>query len=461
MVSVKKASEILRCSSQHTRLLIRKGQLEAQQCGAQWNIDEASLQQEAFKRGYAENMRPRNRGKLNALSFFSGAMGLDIGLEQAGFETCLASEIDRQTIATIHKNLPEIPVIGNILDYSHKDILNISGFLDGEKIDLMVGGPPCQAFSTAGKRQSFNDERGNVFLHYVDLICKIRPRFAVIENVRGLLSAPLHHRPHNQRGAGFPKLSAEEQPGGALKEIILRLKAAGFNLSFNLYNAVMFGTPQVRERVIIICSRDHEVIPYLEPTHSNNKIDGLPRIRTFKEVTSDLISHEHIEFPEKRKRFYRLLGSGENWRSLPDDLQKEAMGKSYYSSGGRTGFLRRIAWDKPAPTLVTHPAMPATDLAHPEELRPLSVEEYKRVQEFPDEWEITGTTLHKYRQIGNAVPVGLGRAIGLHLQKIQNNQPIVQFDGFKYSRYLGCDHETWMEKNGLAEGMQLELPITV
>ena len=385
--------------------------------------------------------------KLNALSFFSGAMGLDIGLEQAGFETCLASEIDRQAIATIHKNLPEVPVIGDILDYNHKDILNISGFSDGEKIDLMVGGPPCQAFSTAGKRQGFNDKRGNVFLHYVDLICKIRPRFAVIENVRGLLSAPLQHRPHSQRGAGFPELSAEEQPGGALKEIILRLKAAGFNLSFNLYNAAMFGTPQVRERVVIICSQHYEIIPYLEPTHSDNEIDGLPRTRTFREVTSDLVSHEHIQFPEKRKRFYRLLGPGENWRSLPDDLQKEAMGKSYYSSGGRTGFLRRIAWDKPAPTLVTHPAMPATDLAHPEELRPLSVEEYKRVQEFPDEWEIIGTTLNKYRQIGNAVPVGLGRAIGLHLQKIQNNQPIAQFSGFRYSRYLGCDHKTWM-KNG-------------
>lgn len=403
--------------------------------------------------------QPNPQGALTALSFFSGAMGLDIGLTQAGFETCLASEIDRQTIATIRQNRPEIPVIGDIRNYSEKDILNISGSLDGEKIDVMVGGPPCQAFSTAGKRQGFHDDRGNVFLHYVDLICRIRPRFAVIENVRGLLSAPLRHRPHGQRGRNFPPLSADEQPGGALKEIMLRLKSAGFHVSFNLYNAAIFGTPQIRERVVLICARDHAVIPYLEPTHANDDSQGLAPLRTFRSVTSDLKSHEHVYFPEKRKRFYRLLRAGENWQDLPDHLQREAMGKSYYSSGGRTGFFRRIAWDRPAPTLVTHPAMPATDLAHPEDLRPLSVEEYKRIQEFPDHWIITGKTLDKYRQIGNAVPVGLGRAIGLHLRKIINGDAISPPNGVTYSRYKGCDHHTWMTKHGLGDENQLDFDL--
>lgn len=388
--------------------------------------------------------------KLKALSFFSGAMGLDIGLEKEGFETCLAAEIDKYAVATIQKNMPNVPVIRDVLDYSASDILAISGFNDGENIDLMVGGPPCQAFSTAGKRQGFNDERGNVFLHFVDLICNIRPKFAVIENVRGLLSAALVHRPHHLRGRGFPPLNIEEQQGGALKEIILRLENAGYNVTFNLYNAAVFGTPQVRERVVLICSREGKSIPYLEPTHSIDGTGGFKKMVSFREATAGIESHEYIEFPEKRKRFYKMLKSGENWRNLPEELQREAMGKSYFAKGGRTGFLRRIAWNKPAPTLVTHPAMPATDLAHPEELRPLSIEEYKRIQQFPDDWEIIGTTLHKYRQIGNAVPVGLGRAIGKRVRSLEKNENIENlWNNYRFSRYIGCDHITWKKKHEL------------
>lgn len=369
---------------------------------------------------------------------------MDIGLRQAGFETCLASEIDRPAIATIRQNLPNIPLIGDILNFAPKEILVRSGFNNGEDIDLIVGGPPCQAFSTAGKRQGFNDPRGNVFLHFVDMICELRPKFAVIENVRGLLSASLVHRPHTLRGIGFAPLSSDEMPGGALKEIIKRLKAAGFSVSFNLYNAAIFGTPQIRERVVMVCARDMAEVPYLSPTHSPDGRHELPKFRTFRDVVNGISNHEYIEFPEKRKRFYRLLGPDQNWRDLPLDLQKEAMGKAFFSAGGRTGFLRRIAWDKPAPTLVTHPAMPATDLAHPEELRPLSIEEYKRVQEFPDDWEVVGKTLHKYKQIGNAVPVGLGRAIGLHIQQLLAGKCPLQPKNFKYSRYHGCDQTTWL-----------------
>lgn len=149
---------------------------------------------------------------------------MDIGLRESGFETCLASEIDRPAISTIRRNLPNTPLIGDILNFTPREIIGRSGFDHGENIDLIVGGPPCQAFSTAGKRQGFNDPRGNVFLHFVDMICELRPKFAVIENVRGLLSASLSHRPHTMRGQGLAPLSSDEIPGGALKEIIKRLK---------------------------------------------------------------------------------------------------------------------------------------------------------------------------------------------------------------------------------------------
>lgn len=217
-----------------------------------------------------------------------------------------------------------------------------------------------------------------------------------------------------------------------------RLRAAGYQISFNLYNSANYGTPQIRERVIIICSRVNKKVPYLQPTHSKNEDFGLPKWKTLKDAIGDLNGHnkEFIKFPEKRLKYYRLLKAGQNWRNLSEEMQKEALGKSYYLGGGKTGFFRRLAWDKPAPTLVTHPAMPATDLGHPEEDRPLSVQEYKRIQEFPDSWEIKGSLVNKYKQIGNAVPVSVGKAIGQLILALKEGEESNKFPEFKYSRYL-------------------------
>lgn len=110
-----------------------------------------------------------------------------------------------------------------------------------------------------------------------------------------------------------------------------------------------------------------------------------------------------------------MLGPGQCWRDLPREVQKVAMGKSYLSQGGKTGFYRRLSWDSPSPTLVTSPMMPATSLAHPEEDRALSIEEYARIQMFPDDWKFAGNLKDIYKQIGNAVPVGLGFAAARHL----------------------------------------------
>ena len=134
-------------------------------------------------------------------------------------------------------------------------------------------------------------------------------------------------------------------------------------------------------------------------------------METFRSVASRIKKHDHINFPEKRLKYYRKLKGGQNWKNLSEKLQKEALGKSYFSGGGKTGFLRRISWDKPAPTLVTHPAMPATDLCHPDEDRPLSIQEYLRVQQFPRKWTLKGPLTEKYKQVGNAVPVGLGKQL--------------------------------------------------
>ncbi|PLR41148.1 modification methylase SinI [Chimaeribacter californicus] len=383
-----------------------------------------------------------------ALSFFSGAMGLDIGIEQAGFKTLLACEIDKAARKTIQKNKPNLPLIGDIRDYSSEEIMEISGLKIGDEVDLIMGGPPCQAFSTAGKRLGLEDDRGNVFIKFLETVLEIKPKYIVLENVRGLLSAPLLHRPHSQRGEDFPPLASEEKPGGVLHYIVRMLENAGYNVSFNLYNSANFGVPQIRERVIIICSRNGKKVPYLKPTHSEHGEFGLKKWLTFKEAVKDIPDDdaEHIEFPEKRLKYFKLLKAGQYWKNLPEELQKEALGKSFYLGGGKTGFLRRISWDRPAPTLVTHPAMPATALAHPEKLRPLSIQEYMKIQQFPDDWIIEGKTLDKYRQLGNAVPVGLGKAVGDCIIREINEEEHPLIEGFKYSRYKNTSDIEFMKK---------------
>jgi len=456
LIDVKEAAQLLNLTPQQVRNLCRNGKLQGKKIGDIWLIEKDNILKYYDKStcGVAENQTNYYTNKEIkaikkpiALSFFSGAMGMDIGLELEGFEILLCSEIDNACRKTILKNKPNIALIGDIRNYSSAEILKNAGLKKGDEIDLIVGGPPCQAFSTAGKRKCFEDKRGNVFITFVETIIQLKPKYAVIENVRGILSAPLKHRPHSQRGINYPPLAIEEESGGALQFILSLLRSNGYGVTFNLYNAANFGTPQKRERVVLICSRDGDQLPYLEPTNSPNGEYNLPAWKTFKDAVAGLNENEqhYIKFPEKRLKYYRLLKPGQYWKNLPKELQKEALGASYYAGGGKTGFLRRLSWDEPSPTLVTNPAMPATDLAHPISNRPLSIEEYKRLQEFPDDWQIEGSLIEQYRQVGNAVPISLGRAIGRLLKKYMAGETIKQYNKFPYSRYRNTDDKSWDE----------------
>jgi DNA (cytosine-5)-methyltransferase 1 len=446
--TVSEASNLLKISQQRVRTLCRNGDLIGRKIGSTWLISVDSLESYGLKTAHmvAENhsaYNVKNSSKPILLSFFSGAMGLDLGLEKSGFEIRLACEVDKFCRQTIALNRPDIALVDDINKYSASRIRSEAGLAETQEIDLIAGGPPCQSFSTAGKRNGFNDLRGNVFLKYLDLCLELRPKFFVIENVRGLLSCPMTHRPHNQRGSGYPSLKEDELRGGALNFVVNRIKNSGYGYSFNLYNSANFGTPQIRERVIIICSRDGRTPDYLNPTHSDDEAYGLPKWRSFKDAVKGINEHTHIKFPERRLRYYQLLGPGQNWRNLPLELQKEAMGKSFFSGGGKTGFLRRLAWNRPSPTLVTHPAMPATDLAHPEEDRPLSIEEYKRLQQFPNNWKLAGPLIQQYKQIGNAVPVGLGYAVGCAIMRARDGDIAHYPDGFRFSRYKNSNEKDW------------------
>lgn len=458
LLSVAEASTILQVSAQWTRKLIKTGKLKATLVGKNWVIDQKDLD------NYRDSClaleipcsTPQKKGDIIALSFFSGAMGLDLGLEAAGIKFRLACENDKYCQETIRKNRPELPLIGNIWKYTAEDIKKIAN-IEGD-IDLIVGGPPCQAFSTAGARKGFSDERGNVFLYYIDILLTLKPKYIVIENVRGLLSAPLINIPWKERHSQ-KELDTLSKPGGALLYIMEKLRSGGYSVSFNLYNAANFGVPQIRERVVIICSRDGRKVPYLSPTHSNIENFGLKKWETLRNAIKGVTGCDHTNFPENRLKYYKMLKQGQYWKDLPKDIQPVALGKSYSLPGGKTGFFRRLAWDKPSCTLVTSPTMPATDICHPEADRPLSIQEYKRIQQFPDNWELAGDITKQYKQVGNAVPVGLGMAIGKTIIAHMQNISLPIYDNFPYSRYKNTDDVSWERETrnrlGLTENRKI------
>ncbi len=388
------------------------------------------------------------------VSFFAGGRGLDLGLERAGLQCIAANEYDKMACETIQKNAPDLQLYAE--DVRQVTAARLSSDLGINRGDLfaIAGGPPCQAFSTAGRRLGLNDERGNVFLHFLDLIETLQPKYAIFENVRGLLSAPLRHRPHIERGIDAPALEEDELPGGALKLILRKLRGAGYAVTFNLYNTANFGVPQSRERLVFIASRDGKSVPHLQPTHDAKGANGLLPWVTFREAVAPLkkAKHHYAMFPAKRLEYYKLLGPGQNWRNLPEKVQEAAMGNSFHSGGGKTGFFRRLAWDKPSPTLVTRPNMKATDLCHPTELRPLSVEEYAAIQTFPPAYRFSGNLDDQYRQIGNAVPCLFAEAIGRHIIAFDRGMSVVARNPSQLSRYVNTDETSWI---GAAEPLVL------
>ncbi|MFN5991732.1 MAG: DNA cytosine methyltransferase [Dolichospermum sp.] len=365
-------------------------------------------------------------GKAISISLFTGAYGLDLGLEQEGFHTVTVVEKDCDATKTITLNRPflqESAIPREIQNVSSQELLqeggrvfNLGRALQPGEVDLVTGGPPCQPFSTAGKRGSVMDPRGSLFMDFIRIVKEVQPRFFLMENVKGLLSAPLRHRPINQRGKDYPPLEPDEMPGSALKVVLSEMKNIGYNVVYNLLEAADYGVPQNRERVIFIGSRDGETPTFPIPKYcQDGKI--LPKWRTLKDALTALVDTEveFMSYAESRLKYLRLLEAGQNWKHLPEELKQEAMGGAYNSGGGKVGFYRRLSWDKPSPTITTSPHQKATDMCHPVELRSLTVRESARIQTFPDDWIFYGSVSSKYKQIGNAVPVLLAKEIGSYL----------------------------------------------
>jgi len=331
--------------------------------------------------------------KYSVLELFAGAGGLALGLEKAGLKCVALNEIDKWACNTLRNNRPN----WNVLE---GDIKNFQFYKYEDKVDIVTGGFPCQAFSYAGKKLGLNDTRGTLFYEFARAVNEIKPKICVGENVKGLLS---------------------HEKGRTLEGMISVLDEIGYNIApVQVLKAINYNVPQKRERLILIGVRKDIDLKFKYPLPYDtiyNLSDALKKGELFE---CDVPKSRGSLYPKHKKEILDLVPQKGYWRDLPLDIQKEYMQKSFYLGGGKTGMARRIGWDEPCLTLTCSPAQKQTERCHPEETRPFTVREYARIQTFPDDWEFNGSVSQQYKQIGNAVPVNLAKEIGYSLVKFLN-----------------------------------------
>lgn len=324
--------------------------------------------------------------EFTAIELFAGAGGLALGMEKAGLKCLALNEINHWAAETLRKNRPDWNVI-------EKDVKDVSFTHLAGKVDVVTGGFPCQAFSYAGKKLGFQDARGTLFYEFARIVKETMPLLCIGENVRGLLS---------------------HEKGKTLKGMISILDDIGYRvLEPQILKAIYYNVPQKRERLVIAGIRKDIDIEFEYPKPNFDEVLTLKdALKKGKLYETKVPKSDGAKYPKRKEEILDLVPPGGYWRDLPLEIQKEYMLESFYLGGGKTGMARRISWDEPSLTLTCSPAQKQTERCHPDETRPFTVREYARIQTFPDDWQFEGAMSQQYKQIGNAVPVNLGKAIG-------------------------------------------------
>ena len=321
-------------------------------------------------------------GDVTAIELFAGAGGLALGLENAGIKTLAHVEFDKACCETLRTNRPEWNVICD-------DIHNVDFMEYREKVDIVTGGFPCQAFSYAGMKLGFEDTRGTLFHEFARCVKEVNPKMFMAENVRGLVS-------HDN--------------GRTLETILNVFEGLGYSVKTKVLNACYYGVGQKRERIVIVGTRNDLNIEFTYPVADKEWT-------TLRQALKGCPQSQGTQYSEKKKKVLGMVPPGGCWVDLPDEVAREYMGKSYTSGGGRRGMARRISWDEPCLTLTCSPSQKQTERCHPDETRPFTVREYARIQSFPDDWVFCGGIGDQYKQIGNAVPVEMARRVAEQLVK--------------------------------------------
>lgn len=321
---------------------------------------------------------------VNFIEVCAGAGGMSLGFMEAGMTPLLLVDNDRDCYKTLTKNHSNVNV--QCIDMKNIDI---SQYRD--KVDVLCGGIPCQSWSIAGKRGGVDDDRGHLVYTFRDLIKTVHPKVFLIENVKGMTNL---------------------NKGKAFREILDILECEGlYTIKYKVLNANCYDVAQKRERLFIVGVLKNMNAEYTFPIESEYK-------PVLADILTDVPPSIGAEYSEKKKEIFRLVPEGGCWVDLPENIQREYMGKSYESGGGKRGIAKRLSMSQPSLTLLCSPQQKQTERCHPIELRPLNIREYARIQSFPDTYEFEGSINSQYKQIGNAVPVKLAYHVGKSIKAL-------------------------------------------
>lgn len=351
--------------------------------------------------------------EFNVLDLFSGAGGFSCGLDMVdGFKTKVALDFDKKAIETFQKNFPSASCIcGDICDKTIKS--KIINLCIENKVNMIIGGPPCQGFSLKGKNLGLNDPRNFLFLEYFDLVEQLKPEVFIIENVKNMVSS----------GEGY-----------FIKQIYEKFQSIGYVLNHGVLNAYKFGVPQTRERTIIIGTLNKNGI-------SLPIGNGFP-LRTVRDAISDLSYLESGEgadiskYVNTPKTEYQEMLRGDmeqlhNHKAtnhsqlaisklmlIPPEGDKKSMPAELHGNQIFQTTWSRLIWDKPSPTIDTRFDTPSNGRnSHPILNRAITPREAARIQSFPDSFIFYGNKCSICKQIGNAVPPLLAKAIASHIKE--------------------------------------------
>jgi DNA (cytosine-5)-methyltransferase 1 len=359
-------------------------------------LSKFQIADEVFNSDWDNFIKIKPKKKYNSIELFAGAGGMALGMEKAGIEHILLNEFEKNSCNTLRYNRPKWNVIED-------DIRNLNFLEYKNQVDIVTGGFPCQAFSSAGKKRGFEDTRGTLFFDFARCINEVKPKIFVGENVKGLLN-------HDK--------------GQTLEIIKQSVKDIGYTLiEPKVLKAMYYKVPQKRERLILIGVRNdlaENINKFKFPEKYHKVLTISDAFLKGELYNKNVPKSEGVEYPKRKKEIMEQIPQGGYWKNLTDELQKEYMGGSYYLGGGKTGLARRLSMKNPSLTLVCSPAMKQTERCHPTETRPLTIRESARIQTFPDDWKFQGAKGQQYKQLGNAVPVNLAYSLGLSVVDFLN-----------------------------------------
>jgi len=344
-----------------------------------------------------ENIPKRSNQKLRTLSFFTGCGGLDLGFEQAGFETVYATDIDQDSCDTLNLNIGKY--FNHRMKVERADILCLdpSNLPDG--IDLVIGGPPCQSFSASGRRAGGAagrlDQRGRLFESYCRIISYVKPKAFLFENVRGILAT---------------------NKGEDWKAIVEEFACIGYSISYRILDALDYGAPQQRERMFLVGHKLRDGFLFPEPTHGPDSTSKRPHL-TAGEALSGINEDEELSelvlSGGKYSHLLPLVPPGQNYLFF---TEKRGYPKPIFAYRSRfSDFLYKANPEYPVKTIIASPGKYTGPLHW--DNRYFSVKEYMRLQGFPDDFKLSGQRADKIRQIGNSVSPYVAYPMALSIAK--------------------------------------------